>query len=93
MRVKPGTEPGAPFSAVTPFVLTHQGPQPFRDVLLWFQFTAGAVGTAPQTLGPVNTTVKCDENGQEFEFELRANTIKRPTVAVQLALDQSGIAQ
>ena len=90
MRVKPGTEPGAPFSSVTPFVLTHQGPQPFRDVLLWFQFTAGAVGTAPQTLGPVNTTVKCDENGQEFEFELRANTIKRPTVAVQLALDQSG---
>ena len=90
MRVKPGTEPGAPFSAVTPFVLTHEGPQAFRDVLLWFQFTAGAVGTAPQTLGVVNTTIKCDENGQEFEFELRANTIKRPTVAVQLALDQSG---
>ena len=90
MRVKPGTEPGAPFSAVTPFVLTHHGPEPFREVRLWFQFTAGAVGTAPQMQGPVNTTIKCDENGQEFQFELRANSIKRPTVAVQLALDQSG---
>ena len=38
----------------------------------------------------MNTTLKCDENGQEFEFELRATTIKRPTVAVQLAFDQSG---
>jgi hypothetical protein len=90
LRVKPGTEPGAPFSAVTPFVLSKPGPEPFRDVRLWFQYTAGAVGTAPQTHGPVNTTIKCDENGQEFEFELRANSIERPTVAVQLALDQSG---
>jgi Common central domain of tyrosinase len=90
MRVKPGTDPAAPFSTVTSSVTTHQGPEPFRDVYLWFQFTAGALGTAPQTLGPANTTIKCDENGQEFEFELRANTIKRPTVAVQLALDQSG---
>lgn len=90
MRVKPGTDPAAPFATVTPSVLTHEGPQPFRDMYLWFQFTAGALGTAPQTLGPATTTIKCDENGQEFQFELRANTIKRPTVAVQLALDQSG---
>ena len=50
VRVKPGTEPGAPFPVATPFVLTHHGPVPFRDVMLWFEFTAGAVGTAPQTL-------------------------------------------
>lgn len=90
MRVKPGTEPAAPFVASTPVVLTHPGPQPFRDVMIWFQFTAGALGTAPQNVGPVNTVIKCDENGQEFEFELRADTIQRPTVAVQLVLDQSG---
>ena len=90
IRVKPGTEPGAPFSVVTPSVLTKHGAIPFADVRIWFQFTAGAVGTAPQTLPAVNTTLKCDENGQEFNFELKANTIHRPTVAVQLSLDQSG---
>jgi hypothetical protein len=90
IRVKPGTEPGAPFVVSTPAVLSKAGPVPFREVRVWFQVTAGAVGTAPQALGPVNTTLKCDENGQEFPFELRANTIHRPTVAVQMALDQSG---
>jgi len=90
IRVKPGTEPGAPFAVSTPFVLAHPGPVPFREIRIWFQVTAGALGTAPQTLPVVNTTLKCDENGQEFSFELRANTIHRPTVAVQLALDQSG---
>src|SRR5262245_9359741 len=90
LRVKPGTDPAAPFSTVTGSFLSHPGPQPFRDVYLWFQFTAGALGSAPQTLGPANTTIRCDENGKEFDFELRATTIKRPTVAVELALDQSG---
>jgi hypothetical protein len=90
IRVKPGTEPAAPFLVVTPSVLTRHGANPFADVRIWFQFTANAVGTAPQTLPAVNTTLVCDENGQEFQFELRAKTIHRPTVAVQLALDQSG---
>jgi len=90
IRVKPGTEPGAPFGVSTPVVLSKAGPVPFREIRIWFQFTAGAVGSAPQTLPAVNTALKCDENGQEFELELRANTIHRPTVAVQMALDQSG---
>src|SRR3990167_5606385 len=82
--------PVVPFGVAVGAVTSHESTTAFRDVQLWFQFTANAVGTAPQTLGPVNTIVKCDENGQEFEFELRANTIHRPTVAVQMALDQSG---
>jgi hypothetical protein len=90
IRVKAGTEPAAPFGVVTPSVLTHHTPTTFVDVKLWFQFTAGAVGTAPQNLGPVNTTLECVETGQEFLFELRANTIHRETVAVELSLDQSG---
>jgi Common central domain of tyrosinase/von Willebrand factor type A domain len=90
IHVKSGTEPGAPFGVAIGSVVSHPGPQPFREVRIWFEFTASAAGTAPQTLGPVNTTLRCDENGQEFEFELRADTIARPTVAVQLALDQSG---
>lgn len=90
IRVQPGTEPGAPFAVVALVVVTPYAPVPFADVRIWFQFTAGPVGTAPQTLPAVNTTLHCDENGQDFQFELRANTIHRPTVAVQLALDQSG---
>lgn len=90
IRVQPGTEPGAPFAVVAPVVVTPHTPIPFADVRIWFQFTAGGVGTAPQTLPPVNTTLHCDENGQDFSFELRANTIHRLTVAVQLSLDQSG---
>jgi hypothetical protein len=90
IRVKPGTEPGPPFVVSTSSVTSKQGPFPFREIRIWFQFTAGAVGTAPQSIGALNTTLKCDENGQEFNFELKANTIQRPTVAVQLVLDQSG---
>jgi len=90
IRVKPGTEPAAPFSIVTPSVVAQYGPNPFVDLRIWFQFTAGAVGTAPQTLGPVNTTLHCDESGQDFDFELKADTIHRPSVAVELTLDQSG---
>jgi hypothetical protein len=90
IRVKPGTEPGLPFVVSTPSVPSSPGPFPFREIRIWFQFTAGAVGTAPQSIPAVNTTLKCDENGQEFDFELKANIIERPTVAVQLVLDQSG---
>ncbi len=87
-EVKPGTGPGAPFGVATPHVLSKAGPTQYRDVRVWFEFTAGAVGTAPQSHGPVNTTVTVGD--QDFELELLATTIPRPTVAVELALDQSG---
>jgi hypothetical protein len=90
IRVKAGTDPAPPFLAVSPFVLTKHKTNAFVNIQFWFEFTAGAVGTAPQSLGPVNTTLVCDETGQEFLFELSANTIHRETVAVELALDQSG---
>lgn len=91
-RVKPGTEPGAPFGIAVGAASALHGAHPhlFQDVKLWFQYTAGAVGTAPHSDGPINTTITCDETGQDFLFELRANTIHRPTVAVQMVLDQSG---
>ena len=91
-RVMPGTEPGVPFGIAVGQATAVQGSHPhaFQDVKIWFQYTAGAVGTAPHIDGPVNTTLTCDETGQQFQFELRANTIHRPTVAVQMVLDQSG---
>jgi hypothetical protein len=91
-RVKAGTEPGPPFGVEVGQAVALQGAHPhgFQDLRLWFSYTAGAVGTAPHADGPVNTTIRCDETGQEFQFELRADTIRRPTVAVQMVLDQSG---
>ncbi len=87
-QIKPGTTPAAPFSVATPSVLSKAGPTQYRDIRVWFEFTAGAVGTAPQSLGPVNTTVTVGT--QDFDLELLGNTIPRPTVAVALSLDQSG---
>jgi hypothetical protein len=96
LRVKSGSEPSAPFSVLFPplgeVVADHaeHGVNRYIDVRIWFSFTAGAVGTAPQLFGPDNITIECVESGDEFDFELSANTIERPTVAVQLVLDQSG---
>lgn len=94
-RVKPGTEPAAPFGIAVGFAQATHGAHPhlFQDVKIWFQYTAPAVGAVPQPHddGPVNTTIICDQvPGLEFQFELRAHSIQRQTVAVQLVLDQSG---
>lgn len=94
-QVKPGTEPGAPFGVAVGQATAIHGAHPhlFQDVRIWFQYTAGPLGSAGPTGhddGPVNTTLQCVETGQEFDFELRAHAIHRPTVAVQLVLDQSG---
>ena len=90
VRIKPGFEAVSPFSIVVGSVIAAQGTQPhvYQDVRIWFSYTAPAVGTAPQNIGPVNTTIEA-VGIQDFQFELRANTIQRPTVAVQLLLDQS----
>lgn len=85
-RVKPGTEPAAPFGIAIGQVTAAQGAHPhlFQDVRIWFQYTAGPVGSVGpggHDDGPVNTTIVCDETNQEFLFELRAHSIHRPTVA------------
>ncbi len=95
-RVQAGTEPASPFGIVFPplgLAIAEHDPQSthaYSEARIWFSFTAGAVGTAPQALGPINTVIECVETGQTFNFELNADTIHRPTVAVQLVLDQSG---
>lgn len=95
-RVKIGNEPAAPFFILFPpsgQVVVHHDPHgthAYAEARIWFSFTAGAVGTAPQPFGPINTVIECVENGKTFDFELVADTIHRPTVAVQLVLDQSG---
>jgi tyrosinase-like protein len=94
-RVKPGTEPAAPFGIAVGQATAAQGAHPhlFQDVRIWFQYTAGPVGSVGpggHDDGPVNSTIICNETNQEFQFELRAHSIHRRTVAVQMVLDQSG---
>src|SRR5207253_577632 len=81
---------GIVIGLATTTVVAH--PHIFQDVRIWFQYTAPAVRAVsqPHDDGPVNTTIKCDETGQEFQFELRAHSIHRPTVALEMVLDQSG---
>jgi hypothetical protein len=69
--------------------LTHtpvEDNAPFDEVRLWFAFTGGAVGAAPN--GAVQ--VHCPETNQTFNITLTGNTIQRPTTGVVLCLDQSG---
>lgn len=90
LRVKATTPVNPPFSVLQPpsgtLVMPHGESVPYRDGKIWFLFTAGAV--AP--VADQNVTIECVESLQEFDFVLRANIIEKPTVAVALALDQSG---
>lgn len=83
------TPVNAPFSILEPdtgvLPMPHES-VPYRDARIWFLFTAGAVGPVADQ----NVTIEIDESGESFEFILRANIIEKPTVAVCLALDQSG---
>ncbi|HTD57966.1 MAG TPA: tyrosinase family protein [Solirubrobacteraceae bacterium] len=88
LRVSAG--PSAPFSLHLPadgvLHMPHR-PQIRQIGRIWFRYTAGAAGVP---VPPSDVTVHCEETGEDFVFHLRANSIPRPTVAVMLALDQSG---
>jgi len=89
LRVKATAGPAAPFSVLYPAsgsLVVHPGPHLYADARIWLAYTAGAAGVAVPD-GAV--TFECPENGDEFDFVLKASAIARPTVAVMLALDQS----
>ena len=57
-----------------------------RNAFLWLTYkgtTAGDIATG-------EVKVKCNETGQQWTVPIAAHTIKRPTVAIVLAVDQSG---
>ncbi|MGW7102895.1 tyrosinase family protein [Streptomyces sp. NPDC054838] len=79
--------PGNPYTVLTPTRTVPHTLVPYTEVRLWF----GMQGQAANTVAPpASVTIHCDENGQDFPFTLKGNSIARPTVAVMLALDQSG---
>lgn len=57
-----------------------------RNAFLWLTYK----GTAAGDVATGDVKVKCNETGHEWTVPIIANTIKRPTVAVVLTLDQSG---
>lgn len=90
IRVKPGAGAAPPFSVLQPAsgsVTSHHGANLYAEARIWLAYTAGAAGVAVPD-GAI--TFECPENGQEFTFVVMANAIPRPTVAVMMALDQSG---
>ncbi len=90
LEVKPGFGPAAPYSVMTPpglSVPVVDIPEPYVRARIWFTFT----GTTANSVAPVGSvTLRCPQTGDEFPFTLRANTIRRPTAAIVLSLDQSG---
>jgi len=90
VRVKAGAGPAAPFSVLSPLsgsITIGHGPHAYVDVRIWLAYTAGPAGV-PVPDGAV--TFECPEAGKDFTFVMKATAIARPTVAVMMALDQSG---
>ncbi len=89
LQVKPGSGPNAPYSVQTPpgdTVVVHSGPHQLQVARIWFHFTGGAPGAAPNG----SVTIHCVETNQDFVFSIHGDSIVRPTVGVMLVLDQSG---
>ncbi|MCU1260904.1 MAG: common central of tyrosinase protein, partial [Bryobacterales bacterium] len=81
--------PNAPYSVHMPpggTVVVSPGAHQLQVARIWFQFTGGAPGAAPNG----SVTIRCVETNQDFVFSIHGNSIARPTVAVMLVLDQSG---
>lgn len=89
LKVKPGSGPSAPYSVMSlpgDTVIVPSGSHQLQQARIWFQFTGGAPGAAPNG----SVTIHCVETDQDFVFSIHGNSIARPTVAVMLVLDQSG---
>lgn len=80
--------PGAQFSTplgVSDFLDFHFDSAP-RPAKIWLSYT----GTTDGDTANSSVTVRWMETGEEWVIPISANTIARPTVVVELALDQSG---
>jgi len=86
-----GSGPAAPYAVYPPgatSVTVHHTLMPFTEARMWFSFR-GIVGGAGTAAAAGSVTIRCNNTGQTFTFDLRADTIARQTVAAVLALDQS----
>ena len=58
---------------------------PERHARIWLSYT----GTTDGDTASESVRIRCNENGQEWDISITANTVARPSVAVVLALDKS----
>jgi hypothetical protein len=82
--------PNAPFSVHLPadgVLHVPHHPQLLQTGRIWFSFTGGTPGVP---VPPSDVTIHCAETNHDFVFHLEGDSIARPTVAVMMALDQSG---
>ena len=79
---------GSTFSAPAgnTLIISHLHNPAMQSGNLWIAFT----GTVDGDIATGSVTVKCNETGETWTVPIQTNTIHRPTVAVQFALDQSG---
>jgi len=80
--------PGADFSTPlgTEAELDTAGSADPREARIWIGYT----GTTDGDTANGSVTIRWEETGQEWTVPISANTISRPTVALELVLDKSG---
>lgn len=79
--------PGAPFT--TPLGTSDElgvSADSSRQGRIWIGYT----GTTDGDTASNSVTVRCPETNQDFDIPITANTVSRPTVCLELVLDQSG---
>jgi hypothetical protein len=83
-----GNNPSAPYGIQPGFGSATVNPKAgHQTARIWLNFT---LATANTTAPTDSVTIHCTETNQDFVFTIHGNTIPRPTVAVELVLDQSG---
>jgi hypothetical protein len=75
--------PGTQFDVLAPLVAAD--PEVDAKGRIWLIYT----GTNEGDMAVGSVTIRCDETNEQFVVALTANTIRRPTAAVVMVLDQS----
>lgn len=77
---------GTHFNTPLGLLFTSSAAMNPRQVNVWLTYR----GTADGDIATGTMTVRCLETGVDYVIPITANTVARPTVAVVMALDQSG---
>lgn len=75
--------PGSGFAVVN--AVAPGDPAIDSKARMWFTY----LGTSDGDTATASVVILCEETGQEFIVELTANTVRRPTAAIVMVLDQS----
>ncbi|MDW4550726.1 M14 family zinc carboxypeptidase [Defluviimonas sp. D31] len=82
--------PSTAFGTPSGLVSATADPRPNFETPAYARAWISYTGTSDGDVATGTVRIRCDATGQEWDVLIRANTRARPTVAVMLALDQSG---